>query len=142
LYYRDDVLRYFNLQVPRTWDEYNEVAKAVHGKVYQNTTLVGSCVGRVKDFAGPYWANLVISSLTQTQGQFEGHLFSTVDLEPLTGPAIEKALEWMEGQVLYGMVDGKIASLEFCGFDRRIGVSHVRSVALKLTPFRVGPGAT
>lgn len=106
LYYRDDVLRHFNLTVPRTWEEYNAVAKAVHDKVYENTTLVGSCVGRVKDFAGPYWANLVISSLTQTRGQWEGHLFSSNDLHPLTGPAIEKALEWMEEQVMYGSDDG------------------------------------
>jgi multiple sugar transport system substrate-binding protein len=108
LYYRDDVLKHFNLTVPRTWDEYNEVARAVHGQEFDNTTLIGSCVGRVKDFAGPYWANLVISSMTQTRGQFEGHLFSTEDMQPLTGPAIEKALEWMEGQVQYGMEGGML----------------------------------
>jgi multiple sugar transport system substrate-binding protein len=135
LYYRDDILKYFNLQVPRTWDEYNEVARAVHGKVYQNATLVGSCVGRVKDFAGPYWANLVISSLTQTQGQFEGHLFSTADLQPLTGPAIEKALEWMEGQVRYGVVDGTfLPGLMAMGeFYSRLVVSYLGSRSRKLT---------
>lgn len=127
LYYRKDVLEQFGLQVPRTWDEYNDVAKAVHGQRFGNTTLVGSCVGRVIDFAGTYWANLVISSMTQTQGQFEGHLFSTTDMKPLTGPAIEKALEWMEQQVVYGAPGGMcsgtsspFAGRSFVAFSKRL----------------------
>ncbi|OEU10905.1 hypothetical protein FRACYDRAFT_164563, partial [Fragilariopsis cylindrus CCMP1102] len=30
LYYRKDILNALNLTVPRTWNEYNDVAKAVH----------------------------------------------------------------------------------------------------------------
>jgi hypothetical protein len=121
------------LTVPRTWDEYNEVAKAVHGRQFDNATLVGSCVGRVKDFAGPYWANLVISSMTQTRGQFEGHLFSTEDLHPLTGPAIEQALEWMEGQVKYGMEGGTCVSrLVASSLTSDTGCSHKSIVGLRL----------
>ena len=41
LYYRKDVLDAFGLQVPRTWDEYNVVAQATHGKVFDNITLSG-----------------------------------------------------------------------------------------------------
>jgi multiple sugar transport system substrate-binding protein len=41
LYYRKDVLDAFGLQVPRTWDEYNTVAEATHGKVFNNETLSG-----------------------------------------------------------------------------------------------------
>jgi ABC-type glycerol-3-phosphate transport system substrate-binding protein len=41
LYYRKDVLEAFGLQVPRTWDEYNIVAEATHGKVFENKTLSG-----------------------------------------------------------------------------------------------------
>ena len=33
LFYRKDVLEAFGLDVPRTWNEYNEVAKVVHGKM-------------------------------------------------------------------------------------------------------------
>ena len=33
LFYRKDVLQAYGLDVPRTWNEYNEVAKAVHGKM-------------------------------------------------------------------------------------------------------------
>lgn len=107
LYYRADVLEAFGLQVPRTWDEYNEVAKAVHGKEFEGKKLSGSCIGRVADCAGAYWANLLIAAQTQSGGQSTGHLFDTKDMTPLTGPALVQALEWMEGQVLYGAEDGK-----------------------------------
>ena len=33
LFYRKDVLEKFGLDVPRTWNEYNDVAKTVHGKM-------------------------------------------------------------------------------------------------------------
>lgn len=102
LYYRKDILEAFNLEVPRTWDEYSQVASQVHGKTFENKTLVGSCIGRTPNCAGAYWANLLISSMTQTQGQWSGHLFDTSNMQPLTGEAIEQALEWMETQVLYG----------------------------------------
>jgi len=102
LFYRKDILEHFNLKPPRTWDEYSEVAKAVHGQTYENQTLVGSCIGRVLDCAGAYWANLVIASITQTLGPWSGHLFDTSNLDPLTGPALVQALKWMEEQAAYG----------------------------------------
>jgi multiple sugar transport system substrate-binding protein len=106
LFYRKDALEAFDLGVPRTWDEYNEVAAALHGKVFKNNTLVGSCIGRVKGCAGAYWANLVLSSMTQTSGTSSGHLFDTRDMKPLLGEALIKALELMEGQAQYG-ADGE-----------------------------------
>lgn len=35
LFYRKDVLEEFGLEVPRTWEEYNEVAAATHGKTFE-----------------------------------------------------------------------------------------------------------
>lgn len=105
LFYRKDVLEEFGLEVPRTWDEYNAVAAAVHGRVSKNKTLVGSCVGRVVGCAGSYWANLVLSSMTQSSGTSSGHLFDSGNMTPLLGEALLKALEWMEGQVKYGPGD-------------------------------------
>jgi multiple sugar transport system substrate-binding protein len=105
LYYRKDVLEYFQLGVPRTWEEYNAVAKAVHGKEFKNQTLTGSCVGRVLGCAGSYWANLVLSSMTQTAGNGYGHLFDTKNMRPLLGEALLQALEWMEEQVKYAPND-------------------------------------
>jgi len=102
MFYREDVLEEFGLEVPRTWDEYNAVAEATHGKTFQNKTLTGSCIGRMQGCAGAYWANLVLSSMTQTSGMSTGSLFDTSDMKPLLGEALVQALEWMEKQAKFG----------------------------------------
>jgi multiple sugar transport system substrate-binding protein len=102
LFYRKDVLEEFGLKVPRTWEEYNDVAAATHGKLFKNTTLTGSCIGRQIGCAGSYWANLVLSSMTQNKGTWEGHLFDTADMTPLLGEAFLKTLELLEFQAMYG----------------------------------------
>ena len=107
LFYRKDILEHFNQTVPRTWDEYEAVAAATHGQVYEGETLSGSCVGRTLGCAGAYWANLLISSMTQTLGPWSGFLFDTEDMKPLTGEALEEALYLLEMQVKYGPDDGK-----------------------------------
>ncbi|CAB9504717.1 acid type B receptor subunit 2 [Seminavis robusta] len=104
MYVRKDVLEYFGLDVPRTWDEYNAVAKAVHGKVYQNITLSGSCVSRVIGSHGQYWSHLILASITQTDGPTTGSMFDTKDMKPLTGEAFVETLRILEQQALYGVV--------------------------------------
>ena len=120
LYYRKDILEHYGLKVPRTWDEYSAVAGAVHGQTYENQTLVGSCIGRVVDCAGAYWANLLISSLTQAQGLYSGHLFDTEDMTPLAaGAVLEQVLRWLEEQVKYGPSDGRFWSeLQYLNLKR------------------------
>ena len=90
MFYRRDILDYFNLTVPRTWDEYVEVAKATHGQTYNGTKLNGSCIGRVESCVGAYYANLVLASITQTDGFRSGHLFNPKDMSPLAGEALGK----------------------------------------------------
>jgi len=102
MFYREDILKEYGLEVPRTWDEYNAVANATDGKIYQNKTLRGSCVGRMPGCAGAYWANLVLASMTQLKGMSTGSLFDTSDMKPLLGEAFEKTLEWMETQAQFG----------------------------------------
>jgi multiple sugar transport system substrate-binding protein len=106
MFYRKDILEEFNLPVPRTWEEYVEVAAATHGKVFEGKKLVGSCVGRSVGCAGQYWANMVISTMTQTTGPSSGHLFDTADMTPLTGLVLEEALRLLELQAKYGPPDG------------------------------------
>lgn len=120
LFYRRDILDHFGFPVPRTWDEYNYIAEQTHGKVFENETLVGSCIGR--SCAADYWIFLLLSQMTQTEGPWSGHVFDTKDMKPLTGPALEKAIEWMETQVDYGPEDGKKSYMYFsmsprCRFD-------------------------
>lgn len=110
LFYRKDILDHFNLSVPRTWDEYSYVAEQTHGKVFENKTLVGSCVGR--SCANDYWLYLLLSQMTQTHGSWSGHVFDTKDMKPLTGPALEQAIKWMEDHVKYGPNDEFVKCVE------------------------------
>ena len=104
LYYNKEVLEYYNITVPRTWTDYNAVAEQVHDMVFPltNKTLIGSCIGRVPECAGPYWATLVLSSMTQTNGQSQGSLFDTKDMKPLTDDALFETLKLFEKQFKFG----------------------------------------
>lgn len=104
MFYRKDILEHFGLPVPRTWDEYSLVSQHVHGKTYENETLVGSCVGR--SCANGHWVTLMLSTMTQTEGPWSGHSFDSADMKPLTGVALEKAFAWLEDHVQYGPEDG------------------------------------
>lgn len=113
LYYNKEVLENYNLSPPRTWDEYNDIAEKVHGQEYNNKTLIGNCIGRTPQCAGPYWAVQVLSSMTQTQGSFEGGLFDTKDMTPLTGEALMETLRIFEKQHKFGHPD----EFDGCIFD-------------------------
>ena len=104
LFYNKEILDYYNFDSPRTWQEYNDIAEQVHGKIFPptNKTLMGSCIGRLPQCAGPYWAMQVLSSMTQTKGSSEGSLFDTKDMSPLTNDALVETLKIFEKQFKYG----------------------------------------
>lgn len=108
MYYRRDVLEAFNLPVPRTLDEYIELAAATHGKVFDNITLSGSCISRIQGDHAMYWYHLVLSTITQAQGTYEGSLFDTNNMDPLTGEAMTEMLRIHEEMSEYGSSDGKL----------------------------------
>lgn len=103
LFYRKDVLEAFNLKPPRSWNEYNEVAQAVHGKTFNGVKLSGSCVSRRKGDHAQYWSHLVLSTITQTKGTSQGSLFDTEDMTPLTGEAVAEMIRLLEEQAKYGV---------------------------------------
>jgi multiple sugar transport system substrate-binding protein len=107
MFYRKDVLEAFNLKVPRTWNEYTEVAKAIHGKEFNGITLSGSCVSRIQGDHAMFWSHLVLSTITQTGGTDKGSLFDTKDMTPLTGEAAAEMLRIHEEHMKYGSDDGK-----------------------------------
>jgi maltose-binding protein MalE len=116
LYYRKDILEYFNISSPpRTWDEYSSIAQRTHGREYfdstinKTVTLSGSCIARMLNCANAYWANLLISSITQTKGMKTGYLFDseTFDAIGTHYPVLEQVLQWKEQQVMYGAENGK-----------------------------------
>jgi len=104
LFYNKEILDYYNFDSPRTWQEYNDIAEQVHGKIFPatNKTLMGSCIGRLPQCAGPYWAMQVLSSMTQTKGSSEGSLFDTKNMSPLTNDALVETLKIFEKQFKYG----------------------------------------
>ncbi|CAB9496911.1 Ephrin type-B receptor 3 (Fragment) [Seminavis robusta] len=102
MYYRADVLEAFGLDVPRTWEEYWQVAAAIHGKEFNNQTMVGSCVGRKLGGQTSYWISLVLASYTQTNGPTQGFILDSNDMEPLMGEAMAEALKMTELQAKYG----------------------------------------
>ena len=104
LYYNKEILDYYNFQAPRTWQEYNDIAEQIHGNFFPptNKTLMGSCIGRQPQCAGPYWAMQVLSSMTQTTGSSEGSLFDTKDMSPLLNDALVETLKIFEKQHRYG----------------------------------------
>lgn len=105
MFYRKDILEAFNLTVPRTWNEYTEVAKAIHGKEFNNITMSGSCVSRIQGDHAMYWHHLILSTITQTQGTSDGSLFDTKDMSPLTGEAAAEMLRIHEEHSKYGSWD-------------------------------------
>ena len=115
LFYRKDLFEEFDIAVPRTWDEYTEVAAFFHGMPVpagdgSNTTvtLSGSCVERKRTCHEPlYFNNLVHSTSTQAAGgTSSGALLDPVTFEPLMGEAMAETLRHLESQVKYGDAEG------------------------------------
>ena len=103
MFYRRDILEHFNQTVPRTWDEFAEVGKAVNRKEFKGKTIYGSCLGRkAGEGAGAYWAMDILSSYTQTKGKAQGFLFDPTNLSPLMGEAIAETMRQLELQVYNG----------------------------------------
>lgn len=112
LFYRKDVLQAYNLEPPRTWNEYIDIAQQLHGEVFDGKPLNGSCVSRVQGDHAMYWSHLVLSSITQTGGTSKGSLFDTEDMTPLTGEAAAEMLRIHEEMAKYGTPDGKAMLLQ------------------------------
>ena len=120
MYYRSDLLEEYGFEVPRTWDEYSEVAKFFNGMEINGTTYVGSCLGRTPGCAGGYWTTAVLASYTQSLGTQQGALVdpaTDADFGSLiASPAFEKALENIADQVRGGNVTIELDGLPEGGF--------------------------
>lgn len=127
LYYRKDILAAHGLDVPRTWNEYNEVARTLDGTDWNGTRLSGSCVSRKRGDHAMYWYHMVLSSITQTSGASEGSLFDSSDMKPLLGEALAEMLRIHEGQVKYGAPD------EFSGPLNQVHNGHMHDGSCGMT---------
>lgn len=118
LFYRRDLFEQHQIAVPRTWEEYQQAAAYFHGKPWgpSGSPLVGSCVSLHRntsasdkddrnDLCNAYWASLVLSSMTQTQGTTQGYLLDPITLQPLLGSAMEETLRILSDQSQVGPVE-------------------------------------
>jgi len=112
LYYRDDILKFFNQKAPRTWDEYTNVAKAIHNKTFLNRTIAGSCVTRRKDKHAMNWASLILASYTQAKGPDTGYIFDALTFDPLLDEAMTETIRHLENHALYGHENGVCFSVD------------------------------
>lgn len=108
LYYRKDLLDEAGLAVPTTWDEYLEVAKALHGKDMNDdgTPDFGSCIAKKRNAQSYWFVTDVVGSMTQSKGTSQGAFFNTADMTPLVdNAAFRKALEFLKESTQYGPPD-------------------------------------
>ena len=84
LYYRRDILDELGLEPPKTWDEYMEVAGAMHGKDLNGDGEgdFGSCIFKKRN-AQIYFAIMSIAAgFVQTKGTGEGIFFDPESMSP------------------------------------------------------------
>ncbi len=108
MYYRSDVLEAAGLEVPTTWDEYLEVAKAVHGQDMNGdgTPDFGSCIAKKRNAQSYWFVTDVVGSMTQSKGTSQGAFFNTADMTPLVdNEAFRKALAFLSESTKYGPPD-------------------------------------
>jgi multiple sugar transport system substrate-binding protein len=108
MYYRTDVLEEAGLEPPKTWDEYLEVAKAVHGKDMNGdgTPDFGSCIAKKRNAQSYWFVTDVVGSMVQSKGTSQGAFFNTADMTPLVNnDAFRKALDFLKASTQYGPPD-------------------------------------
>ena len=109
MYYRKDLLEEAGLEVPKTWDDYLAVAKALHGKDMNGdgTPDFGSCIGKKRNAQSYWFVTDVVGSMTQSKGTSQGTFFKTDEsFEPLVdNEAFRKALEFLKESTQYGPPD-------------------------------------
>ncbi len=108
MYYRKDLLDEAGLEVPKTWDEYLEVAKALNGKDMNGdgTPDFGSCIAKKRNAQSYWFVTDVVGSMVQSKGTSQGAFFNTDDMTPLIdNEGFRKALDFLSESTKYGPPD-------------------------------------
>ncbi len=104
-YYRKDVLEKAGLKPPNTWQEYLEVAAAMHGKDFNGDGEpdYGSCIGKAHHYKAYAMFGSIAVSFLQSQGTAQGAFFDPETMKPLTNnEAFAKALDIYKETAKYG----------------------------------------
>ncbi len=104
LYYRSDVLEANGLEPPRTWDEYMEVAAAVHGQDMNGDGEgdFGSCIFKKRNAQSFYAIGSIAAGFVQTKGTGEGIFFDPDTMKPKINPAWAEAFRVYKATGEYG----------------------------------------
>lgn len=108
VYYRTDVLEEAGLQPPRTWDEYLQVAAAVHGKDMNGDGEgdYGSCISKARSAQAYWWITSIAGPYIQSLGTEQGVWFDTETMKPLIdNEGFIRALEIYKETSKYGPPD-------------------------------------
>lgn len=108
VYYRTDVLEEAGLQPPKTWDEYLQVAAAVHGKDMNGDGEgdYGSCISKARSAQAYWWITSIAGPYIQSLGTAQGVWFDTETMKPLIdNEGFIRALEIYKETSKYGPPD-------------------------------------
>ena len=84
IYYRKDILDAAGLEPPRTWQDYIDVAKAVHGQDMNGDGEgdFGSCIFKKRNAQSYFAMGTFAAPLVQSKGTGEGVFFDTETMQP------------------------------------------------------------
>lgn len=108
VYYRGDVLEAAGFAPPQTWEQYLEIAAAVHGQDMNGDGEpdYGSCIGQTRNGQAYWFVHSIASGYLQSQGTAQGGFFNPEDMTPLVdSPGFIRALEIYGELTAYGPPD-------------------------------------
>lgn len=108
VYYRTDVLEGAGLQPPKTWDEYVQVAAALHGTDMNGDGEgdYGSCISKARSAQAYWWITSIAGPYIQSLGTGQGVWFDTETMQPLIdNEGFIRALEVYKETSEYGPPD-------------------------------------
>ncbi|MEN0088238.1 MAG: extracellular solute-binding protein, partial [Pseudomonadota bacterium] len=108
LYYRTDVLADAGLEPPKTWEDYLDVAKAIHGTDMNGDGEpdYGSCIFKKRNAQSYFAVQSMAASRVQTKGTAEGLYFDPETMKPkINNAAWKKAFELYKATGEYGPAD-------------------------------------
>ena len=85
VYYRKDILEKNNLQPPKTWDEYLDVASKIHGQDMNGdgTPDYGLCSFKKRNGQSYFAVQTIAAPYVQTMGTAQGFHFDAATMKPI-----------------------------------------------------------
>lgn len=105
VYYRKDVLEKNNLQPPKTWEDYLDIASKIHGQDMNGDGEgdFGSCIFKKRNAQSYFAVQTFAAPIVQTQGTAQGFHFDNATMKPvINNEGWKKAFELYKETGKYG----------------------------------------